>query len=269
MSERPSPRISPPSPDPSRSSGRGEVRSAAAGGWLAARWRASVDARGRPVQGRSALGRCGGETTGDGRAGPAADPEAQRVLRGACHRAGPVTPRAGRRGRSAAAAPPWLQKVCSAAGNSPPRTSSAKRRVASVRTPARSAYRLTKRGALPVRRPAMSCQTSTWASVSGPAPMPTVGIGSSCGDPLGDLAGHHLQHHRERAGLGDRARVGDHLLGRVAAALHPVAAERVLALRGEADVRHHRDAGAGDRRDLRRARAGRPPASPRGSRPPS
>ena len=25
----------------------------------------------------------------------------------------------------------------------------------------------------------MSCQTSTWASVSGPAPMPTVGIGSS------------------------------------------------------------------------------------------
>ena len=38
-------------------------------------------------------------------------------------------------------------KVCSAAGNSPPRTSSANCRVASVSTPARSAYRLTKRGA--------------------------------------------------------------------------------------------------------------------------
>ena len=36
----------------------------------------------------------------------------------------------------------------------------------------------------------------------------------------------------------------------VAAALNPVAAEAVLALRGEAEVRHHRDAGADERAHL-------------------
>ena len=91
--------------------------------------------------------------------------------------------------------------------------------------------------------PAMSCQTSTWASQSGPAPMPIVGIAQLLGDPLGDVGGHHLQDDRERAGLLERAgRRSTSVVARVAAALHPVAAEGVLALRGEADVRHHRDA---------------------------
>ena len=44
--------------------------------------------------------------------------------------------------------------------------------------------------------------------------------------------------------------VGDGLLGGVAAALDPEPAEAVDALRGEADVRHHRDAGRAQRRDL-------------------
>jgi hypothetical protein len=69
------------------------------------------------------------------------------------------------------------------------------------------------------------------------------------------VAGHHLQHHRERPGIGDRVRVGHHVLGGVPTALHAVAADGVLALRCEPDVRHHRDAGAGDRGDL----VGHPP----------
>src|SRR5439155_815360 len=64
-------------------------------------------------------------------------------------------------------------------------------------------------------------------------------------------------YHRESARLGHRVRVGDHVLGRVAAPLHPVPAEHVLALRGEADVRHHRDPGRGHGGDLR----GHPPAA--------
>ena len=103
----------------------------------------------------------------------------------------------------------------------------------------------------------MSCQTSTWASVSGPGADADRRDRNLVRDALGHLAGHHLQHHREGTGLGDRAGVGDHLLRGVAAALHPVPADRVLALRREPDVGHHRDAGRVDRRDLRRA----PPAA--------
>ena len=47
-------------------------------------------------------------------------------------------------------------------------------------------------------------------------------------------------------------RVGEQLLGFLAAA-HDVPAESVFALRREADVRHHRDAGAHDPLDLLRA----------------
>jgi hypothetical protein len=47
--------------------------------------------------------------------------------------------------------------------------------------------------------------------------------------------------------------VGEQLLGAFAAPLDDVATEAVLALRGEADVRHHRDAGAHDPLDLLRA----------------
>ena len=75
--------------------------------------------------------------------------------------------------------------------------------------------------------------------------MPIVGIVSSLVISGRDVAGHHLHHHRERAGLLDRLRVVEQPLRGVAAALHPVAAEGVLALRGEADVRHHRDAAHG------------------------
>ena len=53
----------------------------------------------------------------------------------------------------------------------------------------------------------MSCQTSTWASQSGPAPMPMVGMRSSSVTSRGDVAGHHLEHHRERAGGLQRLRV--------------------------------------------------------------
>ena len=48
----------------------------------------------------------------------------------------------------------------------------------------------------------------------------------------------------------DGDRVGDGLLGGVAAALHPEPAEAVDALRGETDVGHHRDAGGGQGGDL-------------------
>ena len=89
---------------------------------------------------------------------------------------------------------------------------------------------------LPLVSPAMSCQTSTWASQLGPAPMPTVGTVSFAGDLGGQLRGHHLHHDRERTGLGDGDRVVDGLLGGVAAALDPEAAQAVDALRGEADV---------------------------------
>ena len=128
----------------------------------------------------------------------------------------------------------------------------------------------------------MSVHTRTCASHSGPAPMPTVGTGMSAvtrlatcpghvlpdqhlgvdvgtradadrgdGQPLRhlgrDLGDDHLEHDGERAGLGDGAGVGEQLLGGVLpAALHAVAAEGVLALRGEAEVRHHRDAGVDD-----------------------
>ena len=61
----------------------------------------------------------------------------------------------------------------------------------------------------------------------------------------GDVAGHHLHDDREGAGLLERLGVLEHPLGGVAAALDAVAAEGVLGLRGEADVRHHRDAALG------------------------
>ena len=89
----------------------------------------------------------------------------------------------------------------------------------------------------------MSDQTSTWASVSGPAPMPMVGMTSSRGHPLGHVGRHHLQHHRERPGGLQGQRVLDDALAGLAAALDAVAAERVLALRGEPEMGHHRDAG--------------------------
>ena len=104
----------------------------------------------------------------------------------------------------------------------------------------------------------MSCQTSTCASQSGPAPMPIVGMCSCAGDLRGDLGRHDLEHDRERAGLLQRLRVLQQpVRGLVAATLHPVAAERVDRLRGQADVGHDRNAGGDQHLDLRQRRAGR------------
>ena len=124
---------------------------------------------------------------------------------------------------------------------------------ASVSVLASWAYCLTKRGAgpPPARRPAMSCQTSTWASVSGPAPMPMVGTGISVGDLLGHLARHHLQHDGEGARLAHSWACSTRSLAGVAAALHPVPADLVLRLRGEPEVGHDGNPRAGDRLDQR------------------
>ena len=74
------------------------------------------------------------------------------------------------------------------------------------------------------------------------------------GELLGHLCGHRrrhqLEHHRERAGILDGVGVVEQLRSARAAALDDVAAEAVLALRGEADVPHHRDAGLHDAADL-------------------
>jgi hypothetical protein len=96
----------------------------------------------------------------------------------------------------------------------------------------------------------MSCQTSTWASQLGPGADADGRDGQLAGDLGGQLRGHHLHHDGERTGLGDGDRVVDGLLGGVAAALDPETAQAVDALRGEADVRHHRDAGGGQHGDL-------------------
>ena len=103
-------------------------------------------------------------------------------------------------------------------------------------TPRRSAYCFTNFGMRPLVKPAQSVQTSSWPSTCGPAPTPMVGIVQLLGDPSGRLGGHHLEHHREGAGILDRVRVGEQLLDALAATLDDVAAEPVLALRGEADV---------------------------------
>ena len=72
--------------------------------------------------------------------------------------------------------------------------------------------------------------------------MPIVGI---CSDPVisaPSVGGHGLEHDRERAGLLERERLVEDVVGRLASALHAVAAEPVHRLRREADVRHHGDA---------------------------
>ena len=75
----------------------------------------------------------------------------------------------------------------------------------------------------------MSCQTSTWASQSGPAPIPIVGIVELLGDLGGGRRGHHLQHDRERAGRLQRLPgVDQRAARRLAPALDAVAAEGVL-----------------------------------------
>ena len=73
--------------------------------------------------------------------------------------------------------------------------------------------------------------------------MPIVGIASGRGDLARDVRGDRLEHDRVRAGLLERARVGEQPLAAARiAALDLEAAELVVALRREADVAHHRDA---------------------------
>jgi len=66
------------------------------------------------------------------------------------------------------------------------------------------------------------------------------------GDVPGQLAGDHLEHDGDRAGLLEFDRVGKQPVGFVAPSLDAVPTERVLALRGEADVAEDRDARFGD-----------------------
>ncbi len=56
--------------------------------------------------------------------------------------------------------------------------------------------------------------------------------GELAGDLTGELGGHHLHHDGEGAGFLNRDRVGDELLGAVAAALDAEAAEPVDATAG-------------------------------------
>ena len=80
--------------------------------------------------------------------------------------------------------------------------------------------------------------------------MPIVGIAQLGGDPRGELARDAFEHDRVRARFVERARVGEHALRLfLALALHLEAAHRVHALRREADVAHHRDAGGDDAAD--------------------
>ena len=117
-------------------------------------------------------------------------------------------------------------------------------------SPRRSAYLLTNLGTRPPLSPAMSGQTSTWASQSTPAPIPIVGMVSSSVTCAATAAGT-ISRTTANAPASCTEGVGEQLLGAGATALHPVAAEGVLALRREADVRHHRDAGLGQQPDLR------------------
>ena len=64
--------------------------------------------------------------------------------------------------------------------------------------------------------------------------MPIVGMDSAGGDPRGQVGRDALQHDRERARRLQRLGVVQQPLAVLAAALHPVAAERVDRLRGQA-----------------------------------
>src|SRR5918994_420732 len=87
----------------------------------------------------------------------------------------------------------------------------------------------------------------------------TVGTGADAdrrdqqlaGDALRHHCRHHLEHHREGTGRLQSDGVFQQLVGGVAPTLHPVAAERMLALWGEAEVRHPRNPRRDERLDLR------------------
>jgi hypothetical protein len=93
----------------------------------------------------------------------------------------------------------------------------------------------------------MSSITRIWPSQPAEA---DGGDGDGGGDPARQFLGHRLQHDGEGAGL--RHRLGVGLDGRplvAHASLGPEAAQHVDRLRGEADVRHHRNAALGEEAD--------------------
>ena len=80
--------------------------------------------------------------------------------------------------------------------------------------------------------------------------MPTVGMSSSAVTCLASSPGTISSTTAKAPASATAWASASTCFGVVAAALDPVAAELVLALRGEADVAHHRDAGVGDLADL-------------------
>ncbi len=78
----------------------------------------------------------------------------------------------------------------------------------------------------------------------------------AAGDLLRDGRRHGLEHDREASGGLERERIGEEADGLVRRpALRLEAAEHRRRLRGQADVTHHRDARADDRRDAGQGRA--------------
>ena len=75
--------------------------------------------------------------------------------------------------------------------------------------------------------------------------------GQLLGHLPGDVARNHLHHHCEGPGGLDGPGVVEQPLAGVATALDAVAAEGVLALRREPDVRHHRHSTLAEQLDLR------------------
>ena len=60
---------------------------------------------------------------------------------------------------------------------------------------------------------------------------------------LRSLGSHHLHEHAERASLSQRHRILTNTLRRITAALHTETAQSMLRLRGETNMRHHRNTG--------------------------
>ena len=106
----------------------------------------------------------------------------------------------------------------------------------------------------------MSCQTSTWASQCGPAPMPDGRDVQAAVTARGQLRRHALEHDREGARRLERLGVVQQPFAVLAAALDLVAAEGVDRLRGQAQVGHDRDAGRDQLLDLADHAVSRPRA---------
>ena len=141
--------------------------------------------------------------------------------------------------------------MCSGPGKVPALTSSSYARAARSSSPWRSAYCLTKLAILPGAQPEGVLPDQHLAVALDAGADADGRDHQLLGDLGGDVAGDHLHHDGERAGVLNGVGIGEDPLGRVAAALDPVTAEGVLALRREPDVGHHRDAALAEPGDLR------------------